>query len=79
MGEETKEVIINPLAAVGHNVGELYEITKETLQSQLIARGLPEDVAKGPNTDILAKAIVKDTLEQMKILPREENPSNPAE
>ena len=77
MEEEAKEVINNPLDPVGRSVGELYAITKETLQSQLIARGLPEDVAKGPNTDILAKAIVKDTLEQMKILPPEEKQDLP--
>jgi len=72
MEEEPKEPINNPPDTAGHNVGELYNITKEILQSQLIARGLPEDIAKGPNTDILAKAIVKDTLEQMKILPKDD-------
>ena len=71
MEEEQKPEPVNNPAAPPHTVGELYQATKETLQSQLIARGLPEDIAKGPNTDILAKAIVKDTLQQMKILPEE--------
>lgn len=77
MEEEPKETVNNAPDTASHNVGELYNITRETLQSQLIARGLPEDIAKGPNTDILAKAIVQDTLEQMKILPQEEKQDSP--
>lgn len=58
-----------------HSIDELLKVTKDKLTSQLIAKGLPQDFAAGHNIDILANTIVKTTLEEMKILPKDENQS----
>ncbi|MFH0887159.1 MAG: hypothetical protein V1843_03215 [bacterium] len=60
-----------------HSIDELCKLTKDKLTSQLIAKGLPQDFAAGHNIDILANTIVKATLEEMKILPKDDKTPNP--